>query len=98
MNEGAREVLQALWEATPDPPQASSDPSEVIERARQMTEARAAHIAALQKLMAGGLKMDVEQQALMKSVQERDERWAALLQCARNTVAARLTALSRIRR
>jgi hypothetical protein len=81
------ELLQALLACTPPPPDA--DPSELIERAQKIAEAREQLVGELKRVLAAGANLD-GCAPLAATLDERDRRWVAALERARTLLPPRL--------
>jgi hypothetical protein len=98
MNGLAMQALLDVLAATPEPPDAQTDPSDVIDLAQQMTETREESLALLQQVMANNGAVEGEGQAVLAEINDRDARWQAALGRARHELTQRMQAARHIRR
>ncbi len=85
----AGETLDALLQATPEPPASDADPGDVLSAAETMTSERAPHIERLAQIL-DGYDLDTRSRATLEMVCERDSRWSAALHRARHELSLRL--------
>jgi hypothetical protein len=92
------ETLHALLAATPEPPAADTDPSEILVLAQEMAAAREQPLAALAALIEAEPSLREAGGQLAEELRQRDARWAALLLRAHQELKERVAALSQSRR
>jgi hypothetical protein len=92
------ETLHALLAATPEPPGADTDPSEVLVLAQEMATAREAPLAALAALVENDPGLADKGGELAEQLKQRDARWHALLLRAHQELKQRVAALGHSRR
>jgi hypothetical protein len=92
------ETLHALLAATPEPPGADTDPSEVLLQAQEMASARAGPLAALMALVEAEPALAEQGGELAETLKQRDSRWNALLLRAHQELKQRVAALGHSRR
>src|SRR5258706_2579531 len=98
MSVGLVEALYALLSATPEPPGADTDPSEVLVQAQAMAAAREAPLAALAAIVEGDPSLAEAGGELAEQLKQRDARWTALLLRAHQELRQRAAALAQSRR
>ncbi len=92
------EALHALLAATPEPPGADTDPSEVLIQAQEMAAAREAPLEALAAMVEADPTLRDAGGELAETLKQRDARWAALLLRAHQELRQRVAALGHSRR
>lgn len=91
-------TLSALLAATPEPPEADLDPSEILERAGAALAAREPHVAALRAELPPDTALDAAQRRILDEIRQRDARWEAALSHARHTLGERIVGAQHARR
>jgi hypothetical protein len=92
------EALHALLAATPEPPGADTDPSEVLTQAQEMAAARVAPLEALAAMIEADPTLADAGGELAEQLKQRDTRWAALLVRAHQELKQRVAAIGQSRR
>ena len=92
------ETLSALLAATPDPPAADTDPSEILVLAQEMAAAREEPLAELAALIESDPSLADAGGDLAEQLKQRDARWNALLVRAHQELKQRVAAFSHSRR
>jgi len=98
MNGLAMQALLDVLAATPEPPDAQTDPTDVIALAQQMTDGREQSLALLQQVMANNETVEGEGRAILAEINDRDARWQAALDRSRHELGQRMAAARHIRR
>jgi hypothetical protein len=92
------EALLALLAATPEPPGADTDPSEILVLAQQMAIDREAPLAALAAMVEANPALRDAGGELAETLRQRDTRWVALMVRAHGELRQRIAALGQSRR
>lgn len=93
----AEELLLALLEATPEPPNAETDVEDLMSAAADCMARREPLFAELQARVAGGERLSAKMRAQLDELTLRDARWIALMNRARHLLHERRRAVAQYR-
>jgi hypothetical protein len=92
------EALHALLAATPEPPSADTDASEILILGQQMATEREGPLELLRALVEADPSLAEQGGELAETLRQRDARWNALLLRAHQELKHRVAAVAQSRR
>lgn len=96
MKQSALGVIEQLLAQTHEPPTPGADPADVLLALEQMTTSRTAGITTLKEILGPDRCVARECKAALTELQDRDARWQAAAEKARQVLHRRATSLTRI--